>query len=420
MQLFPAGPSHPAHLLTTAEAPAFYPFQSAGGTGLPAVYIGDNLLGGGSHTWSPWLAYDAGLITSPNTMIIGEVGSGKSSLAKTLILRHHVFDYRAFIIDPKGEWAPVARALGSEPIAVTPGGSLRFNPLTPLLPVADRERLLKALGRAALGKALSPTERAAVVEAFREARAAAEPAGREPLIPDVARYLLNPTEAMAAALSMSRDELLRTVRDLGLALRELCAELEGMFDGPTSPDIRLDGPCVVLDLSAVYDSTALSVLMLCAMTWLRGQLRAAKLAHGDSRLWFIVDEAWRLLSDLASAEELRANAKLSRDSGWANTYLLHNLSALDAAGADGSREKKIAEGLLKDCGTKIVYQQDESELDALVRMMGLSQLQAEWVAKLPQAVAMWRVGELDLLVRHQRHPYEISLTDTDDAMRGNA
>jgi len=33
-----------------------------------------------------------------------------------------------------------------------------------------------------------------------------------------------------------------------------------MFDGPTTPGLRLDAPLVVLDLSAVYNSPALGVL----------------------------------------------------------------------------------------------------------------------------------------------------------------
>ena len=47
-------------------------------------------------------------------------------------------------------------------------------------------------------------------------------------------------------------------RHVALELRRLVAgDLRGMFDGPTSPGIRLDGPLVVLDLSAVYHSAAL-------------------------------------------------------------------------------------------------------------------------------------------------------------------
>src|ERR1039458_2391196 len=63
-----------------------------------------------------------------------------------------------------------------------------------------------------------------------------------------------------------------------------------MFDGPTSPGLRLDGPLVVLDLSAVYHSPALGVLMACAAAWLRNAVRA----RHRNRIIVVVDEAWAI------------------------------------------------------------------------------------------------------------------------------
>ena len=61
---------------------------------------------------------------------------------------------------------------------------------------------------------------------------------------------------------------------MALELRRLVhGDLRGMFDGPTTPGLRLDGPLVVLDLSAVYHSPALGVLMACAAAWLQSAVR---------------------------------------------------------------------------------------------------------------------------------------------------
>ena len=65
-----------------------------------------------------------------------------------------------------------------------------------------------------------------------------------------------------------------------------------MFDGPTLPGLRLDGPLVVLDLSAVYHSPALGVLMACAAAWLQNAVRA----RHRNRIIVVVDEAWAILS----------------------------------------------------------------------------------------------------------------------------
>ena len=60
---------------------------------------------------------------------------------------------------------------------------------------------------------------------------------------------------------------------------------------PTTPGLRLDAPLVVLDLSAVYNSPALGVLMACATAWLQNAVQA----EHRHRVIVVVDEAWAIL-----------------------------------------------------------------------------------------------------------------------------
>ena len=63
---------------------------------------------------------------------------------------------------------------------------------------------------------------------------------------------------------------------MALALQRLCeGDLRGMFDGPTTPGLRLDGRAVVLDLSRFYDSAALGLVMTCASAWQRAMIAQA-------------------------------------------------------------------------------------------------------------------------------------------------
>jgi hypothetical protein len=72
-----------------------------------------------------------------------------------------------------------------------------------------------------------------------------------------------------------------------------------MFDGPTSTGLDLSGPLVVLDLSALYQSTALGVLMACATAWLQAHLaRTASSSADATQTIVVIDEAWALLSKL--------------------------------------------------------------------------------------------------------------------------
>ena len=73
---------------------------------------------------------------------------------------------------------------------------------------------------------------------------------------------LRPSEEMAGGLATTAEALAQATRQAALGLQRLCeGDLRGMFDGPTTPGLDLDAPLVVLDLHAVYDSSALGILM---------------------------------------------------------------------------------------------------------------------------------------------------------------
>ena len=62
-------------------------------------------------------------------------------------------------------------------------------------------------------------------------------------------------------------------------------------------------------------------------------------------------------SILGVGEWLQASFKLSRRDGVQNVVVMHRLSDLAAAGAAGSRERELAEGLLHDAQTRVIYRQ---------------------------------------------------------------
>ena len=209
---------------------------------------------------------------------------------------------------------------------------------------------------------------------------------------------------------------------MALALQRLChGDLRGMFDGPTSGDLDLDAPLVVLDLSAVQDSAALGILMTCAAAWLQGVVmerkRAAEAgAPGGAKVIVAVDEAWRIASDLGAAEWLQRSFKLSRAHGVANIIALHRLSDLGAAGAQGSREARIAEGLIADADTKVIFAQPPDQIEALGNLLGLTETEAELIPTLRRGEALWQVGRRSFLVQHRLSTLERELVDTDGRM----
>ena len=72
------------------------------------------------------------VVAQPNTLIIGDPGCGKSALVKCLVKRSRAIaghGHWTGIVDPRGEYGPLAEALGLDTARLQPGGTERLNPL---------------------------------------------------------------------------------------------------------------------------------------------------------------------------------------------------------------------------------------------------------------------------------------------------
>ena len=407
----------PPHRSSTAHLQALYPFVAEGGMGGGGVYVGREVLGA-SFCFDPWDLYRRGVLTNPNVVVAGQVGRGKSALVKTYLRRQQVFGRRAAVMDPKGEYGDLAAALGVEPIRLAPGGGAYLNPLDPgpgagdLRPEEVRRRqsaLLGSVAAASLSRDLRPEERAGVDVAL---ASLAGDAGVVTL-PSVVDALLSPSAAAAERLRTTPADLARAARDVALELRRLCeGDLRGMFDRPTSVAPDWDGPAVILDLAPLFHSDALGLLMTCAAAW----LQAAVARPGAGKRIIVVDEAWAILSRVGIARWLQSSFKLSRAFGVCNVAVIHRLSDLSAAGAEGSEAVQLAEGLLADAETRVIYAQPPGEIERATELLGLTRTEAELLPRLGRGVALWKVGRRSFVVAHHVGPGEAALVDTDRRM----
>jgi hypothetical protein len=423
-------PRVPAHQVTTRNLGAAYPFIAEAGLGRRGVMIGDDLLGG-SFVFDPFELYAAGVVSNPNMVVFGQIGRGKSAFVKSLLWRQAVFGRRAWVVDPKGEYGDLADAWGVRPVALRPGGAIRLNPLDPgpdgeapgpLGPDPTGRRrmeLLSSLASACLGRSLAPRERAALGAALTEATRA----DVAPTVPTVVEALLSPSADAARSLRTELRDLLEDGRDVALELRRLVhGDLCGMFDGPTTPGLDLSAPLVVLDLSALYSSAALGVLMACATAWLQAALARTAAGgtgttpSGRSQFFLVVDEAWAILSNLGVARWLQSSWKLSRALGVSNVAVLHRVSDLRSVGASDSEQVALAQGLLADSETRVMYAQSPGELEAATELLSLSGTEADLLPQLRRGIALWKVGQRSFLVQHRLSATERRIVDTDAAM----
>ena len=403
----------PGHRTTTAHVQAAYPFVAEGGLGGRGAYIGRDVYGG-SFCYDPWELYGR-VLTSPNAVVIGIVGRAKSSLIKTYVLRQVVFGRQAWIVDVKGEYEPLAEAMGVRTVALAPGGHIRLNPLTRHGDAGYRLNLLYSVAAAALERPLTPEEKRAAQEALNVLDRRGD---HEPTLPGVVDVLIHSPAELADALAMEPAELATTTRPMAFALDQLCTgNLRGMFDGPTTPGLDLDAPLVVLNLRAVLNThtTALGILMTCATAWLQAMIEAETDERSAKRI-VVVDEGWRILSSLGIGEWLQQSFKLSRALGTQNIVVLHRLSDLRAAGAEGSRELRLAEGLLADAETKICYAQPPDQVPQARELLGLTDTEAELLPHLRRGWALWKIGQRSFLVQHRLSSLEREFVDTDARM----
>jgi hypothetical protein len=409
------------HRATSDVLGGAYPFLAEAGLGSAGLFIGQDSWSGAGFCYDPWVLYENGVLTNPNGVLAGVIGTGKSTLAKALATRSIAFGRRVYVPgDPKGEWTIVARAVGGQAIKLGGGLPARLNPLDDgprpsglddggwRLAVADRRRgLLGSLAQSALGRPLAPTEHTALDVALRSAVACSA----TPVLPMVVEALFAPSDPEPGA---SVRQLACDGREVGHALRRLVhGDLAGLFDGPSTVHFDPTLAMVSLDLSCISGSDQLiALVMTCASAW----MEAALADPGGGRRWVIYDEAWRLLAQPALLARMQSQWKLSRALGIANLMVIHRLSDLDAVGDADSEARALALGLLADCSTKIIYAQEEGESAKTAAALGLSVTEQRELPGLTRGEGLWRVGQRSFVVRHLCTPGELTLFDTNTRM----
>ena len=204
---------------------------------------------------------------------------------------------------------------------------------------------------------------------------------------------------------------------VGHALRRLVAgDLAGLFDGPSTVTFDPSLPMISLYLSRVTEnSTLISVLMTCSSAW----MESALLDPNGGQRWVIYDEAWRLMSHPALLRRMDAHWRLARHYGIANMLIFHKLTDLDNVGDQGSAMRSLANSLLANAETRIVYRQESDQIGPTATALGLTGTEQQLLPNLGVGQGLWRIKARSFVCQHQLHPDELALFDTNSRAAGS-
>jgi hypothetical protein len=430
------------HVTTSRQAEVLNIALAARPAPLDRLLVGRNVRTGAAVTYDPFISYAdprEPMFTSTVVSVIGNLGMGKSTCIKTLfVLRPLLLGRRVVVLDKKrqgaeGEYAPIARAMGTEPVRLVPGGgpgSSRINLIDPHIGIATSSGAATAEGRPAgqlelvqrviaeyLGHPLDVLGIEALRVALLAAPRRASSSGREPVLSDLIWCLQHPDAEQVRDMyddSWTAVDVYEWGREAAATLLVLAnGELAGVIDGPTSPEVSVDHPAglTVFDISSMPNSgPALGIVMLLIQTWLSGLL--AKRSAAREQTILVVEEGWHVSSSTSLGEMFREQAKLSRALGLCLVAGFHHPSDLPVGSP--------ARALMKESSTLFLFSQSEDV--EVADTLSIAQLPAELgevIKALPQGdCVLVKAGADPEHVSIGLSDWEAALTNTDAQLIG--
>ena len=397
-----------SHTLSTARAQSLYQAQIAAPLGVPGILLGRDDLSGAPFSWDPFELYAEHIVTSPIAIVLGQVGTGKSTFSKILALRGSgVHGYGFFALDPKGEYADVARELGLPYLRLAPGQT-RINPLD-LDSVGAKAAMLSILASSVMERSLTPDEAAALDKAA------------ELLVPgdtlfeavEILRQV--PDEIVHSMGTPDRKESVQRLIPVVAGLQRYLGsgQLGGLFDGKTSVGLNPKG--MIINLSEAFRDPALFKPVSSVVAfWLRNAI--SNLAQ---RSFLIVDEGWAVLDNLASF--LQTTTKLSRSYGVSLVLTMHGLSDVLGAANTGTAVSGKLQTIIDAVQSAFIFSNSSSEIELIAKTFTLTQAEQE-ILNLDDAGSNYRglflamIGGSHYLCRTVLAERDSLTTDTDQNM----
>ena len=326
--------------------------------------------------YDPW----DGTHLNANTAVLARSGSGKSFATKLGMLRGLCRGVTAYVIDPEGEYADMARAAGGRVLSPgVPGQGL--NPF--VIDKGDSEELLQRIGslrrliEVMVGESLGADRRASLDHAL-------------------AGYYAQPRERTGfkdfyAYLEGEAGDLARLLRPFATgSLRNLLSD-EG------DDLLGNEALITVFDLRLLEPELRPAAAMVCTETvW------AAAAQDPKPRL-LVVDEVWSIMQHPEGAAFMVSMAKRARKHRLGLQFITQDVQDLLSEDSSRAITGHSGRALLQNAAFKLLLQQDAAAISTVGDAFDLPEDLQRWLLSCPR-------GDGLLLAKGHRFPVRIEAT----------
>ena len=365
--------------LDTSSLARLFPFSPPDMDTRSGTLYGIDMRACAPVVYDPW----DGTHLNANTAVLARSGSGKSFVTKLGVLRGICRGVTAYVIDPEGEYADMARAAGGRVLSPgVPGQGM--NPF--VIDKGDSEEMLQRIGslrrliEVMVGERLSADRRASLDHAL--AGYYSQPRKRTGFR-DFYKYL-------------QEDE----AGDPGLAhlLRPFATgSLRHLLSDEGDDLLGNEALVTVFDLRLLEPELRPAAAMVCTETvW------AAAAQDPKPRL-LVVDEVWSIMQHPEGAAFMVSMAKRARKHRLGLQFITQDVQDLLSEDTSRTITGHSGRALLQNAAFKLLLQQDAAAISTVGEAFDLPEELQRWLLSCPR-------GDGLLLARGNRFPIRIEAT----------
>ena len=378
--------------LDTSSIARLFPFSPPDMDTRSGTLYGIDMRACSPMVYDPW----DGSHLNANTAVLARSGSGKSFATKLGVLRGLTRGVTAYVIDPEGEYADMARAAGGRVLSPgVPGEGM--NPF--VIDKGDSEELLQRIGslrrliEVMVGESLGAERRASLDHAL--AGYYAQPRERTGFR-DFYKYLQEDEAGDRGPESSSGQALARLLRPFATGSRHLLSD-EG------DDLLGNEALVTVFDLHLLEPELRPAAAMVCTETvW------AAAAQDPKPRL-LVVDEVWSIMQHPDGAAFMVSMAKRARKHRLGLQFITQDVQDLLSEDTSRTITGHSGRALLQNAAFKLLLQQDAAAISTVGDAFDLPQDLQRWLLSCPR-------GDGLLLAKGNRFPVRIEATPEETAV----